>query len=178
MARSHGLISLSDQIGTVLNQMRAHAASTTAGPDCNDIWKKIQSRLIERVAFIKPDDDPQTLLDRLQSHERVSRDLGMIEEVAHSLAGQAYAHRMNRQPEKALQRLRDEEKIWRGRDNKPRLAECLTQQALLLANDMGQPREALAPAEEAAKLAESHELLEISGDVLARLLEFIRARLR
>jgi len=178
MARSHGLITLSDQIATVLNHMQEQVASTPAGPECDDLWEKIQRRLIERVAFIRPDDDPQTLLDRLQSHERVSRDLGMLEEVAHSLAGQAYAYRLGRQPEKALQKLRDEEKIWRGRDNKPRLAECLTQQALLLANDMRRPREALAPAEEAAKLAESHELLEISGDVLARLLDFIRARLR
>lgn len=177
MARSHGLVSLSDQIATVLDNMQANAAAAPAGPDCDDIWKKIQHRLIQRVAFIRPDDDPQVLLDRLQAHERVSRDLGMQEEVAHSLAGQAYAYRLRREPEKALQKLRDEEKIWRGRDNKPRIAECLTQQALLLSNDMRRPREALAPAEEAAKLAASHELLEISGDVLARLLEHIRAGL-
>lgn len=178
MARAHGLVSLSDQIATVLDTMKGNAAPVAGGPECDDIWKKIQNRLIQRVSFMRPDDDPQILLDRLKAHERVSRDLGMQEEVAHSLAGQAYAHRLRREPEKALQKLRDEEKIWRARDNKTRIAECLTQQALLLANDMNMPREALGPAEEAAKLAASYELLEISGDVLARLLEHIRASLR
>jgi len=178
MARAHGLVSLSDQIATVLDSMQANVAALPGGPECDDIWKKIQNRLIQRVSFMRPDDDPQILLDRLKAHERVSRDLGMQEEVAHSLAGQAYAHRLRREPEKALQKLRDEEKIWRSRDNKTRIAECLTQQALLLANDMNMPREALAPAEEAAKLAASYELLELSGDVLARLLEHIRASLR
>ncbi|HOY67220.1 MAG TPA: tetratricopeptide repeat protein [Candidatus Ozemobacteraceae bacterium] len=176
MARSHGLVALSDQIATVLDTMRKkNSADTDGEPVSAELWEKIQHRLIERVAFIRPDDDPQTLLDRLQAHERVSRDLGMLEEVAHSLAGQSYAHRMRGELDKALQKLRDEEAIWRRRENKPRLAECLTQQALLLAIDMKRLRDALAPAEEAARLTAAHDLLEISGDVLARLLERIRA---
>ncbi|HEY9070327.1 MAG TPA: tetratricopeptide repeat protein [Candidatus Ozemobacteraceae bacterium] len=178
MARSHGLVALSDQIATVLDAMRKKSfADAGVEPASEELWGKIQHRLIERVAFIRPDDDPQTLLDRLQAHERVSRDLGMVEEVAHSLAGQSYAHRMRGELDRALQKLRDEEAIWRRRENKPRLAECLTQQALLLAIDMKRLRDALAPAEEAARLTAAHDLLEISGDVLARLLERIRAGL-
>ncbi len=176
LAKNHGLTALSNQIQEVLKSVQMHMKPTEL-PIRQSDWRKFQARLAEKFLIWKELGDLNAAREKLRTQERLCRELEMPEELANCFACQAQIARELKDFETALKLNQEEEKIRRNLEDKAPLAEALILEALLLAIDLNRPREALKKAEEAYRIAEKHQVPEISQEVLKQLVNFLHGKI-
>jgi tetratricopeptide (TPR) repeat protein len=134
----------------------------------------LQITLGNQARVLEAQGDLDGALALLQEQERICRQLGNQLGLQIALTNQGSVLQARGQAEEALALLQTAEQMGRGLRNPEGLAIVLRRQAELLAWSLNRPREALAAAEEAHRLAVTHGLTALA-EQLASLLVRLQA---